>query len=180
MHFLDSYSARLEMFGGPLRDYQGLDIRYVTDTCRIRGAGTLSDVMRELREECHLEDFVGIENSLTDLAMDMGEAQHAKLFSELVSRMRSRRGTMIGMADWYSHGELYKASIIHLADASILWGITSGSNKVKYLLPIKRSEAAPASSYEPQPYSVGPSRFEILPAKPGPARNVQSPEACYL
>ena len=179
MHFLDSYSARLELFGEPLQHHDGPDIRYITDPSNLRGAGTVSEVLRELREDCNLSNFIGIENNLTDLAMDMGEFQHTRLFSDMISKMRSRNGTMIGIVDWYSHGEVYKANLIHLADASVLWGITSGSSKTKYLLPIKRGRVSPASSFEPQPYDVGPSFFKILPCKPQMVRKAQSPENCY-
>ncbi len=180
MHFLDSYSVKLELFGEPLKHYNSLDIRYVTDVSNLRGAGTVSYVLRELREECSLNNFVGIENSLTDLAMDMGESQHIRLFSEIVSKVVSRHGTMIGIADWYSHGEIYKANIIHIANASILWGITSGSSKTKYLLPIKRDGVCPASLYEPQPYDVGPSGLRILEVKPNAQRVPEDPGSCYL
>jgi len=180
MHFLDSYSVRLELFGEPLKDYTALDIRYVTDISNLRGAGTVSHVLRELREECALRNFMGIEDNLTDLAMDLGEAQHIRLFSEMVTKTVSRRGTMIGIADWYSHGEIYKANIIHIADASILWGITSGSSKTKYLLPIKRDGVSPASLYEPKPYDTGPAGLRILEVKPHVQKELEHPGNCYL
>jgi len=161
MHFVDSYSVRLEFFGRPVGNHDGLDVRYVTQNSKPSGTGTVSDIFRELKDEYRLSDFIGFENNLTDIAMGMGEFQHMKLFSEMVSRIKSRGGTMIGIADWYSHDETYKASLIHMADAAMLWGITSGNRKTKYLLPIKRSEISPASGFEVQPYEIGDSFMKL-------------------
>jgi len=161
MHFIDSYSVRLELFGRPVGNHDGLDVRYVTENSKPSGTGTVSDIFRELGDEFMLSDFVGFENNLTDIAMGMGEFQHMRLFSEMVSRIKSREGTMIGIADWYSHDETYKASLIHMADAALLWGITSGNKKTKYLLPIKRREISPASGFEVQPYEIGGSSMRL-------------------
>jgi len=180
MHFLDSYSVRLDLFGGPVREYDGIDIRYVTDTASLRGPGSVSQTFAQLREECGLKRFIGFEDNLTDLALSMGERQHAYLFSQIVSSVRSRDGTIIGLADWYSHGEIYKANLIHLSDASILFGITSGSSKTKYLLPIKRRRAFPASAYEPKPYRVGEGSFQLLSTGPKTLHKPIPQENCYL
>jgi hypothetical protein len=178
LHFIDSYSSKLDLFGQPIES-DGMDVRYVTDTCKPRGAGTLSEVFRELREECNLENFIGMENSLSDLAMDMGEYQHIRLFGDTVCRMRSRRGTMVGIADWYSHGETYKANIIHLSDASLLWGISSGGRKTKYLLPIKRSHVSSAASFEPRPYDLHGMTLRLLSGRVSRAASEGSQEGLY-
>jgi hypothetical protein len=176
MHFVDSYSKRLDSFGAPTHQ-EGLDVRYVTETGKARGCGTVSEVLSELREECALAHFFGIENNLSDLAMDMGEYQHVRLFSDFAHETRSRDGTIIGFADWYSHGETYKANLIHLADASMLWGITSGNTKMKYLLPIKRPVPSAAGSYEAKAYDISRSRIEISAREL--VRQARMPENCY-
>ena len=178
LHFVDSYSSRLELYGRPLA-HHGMDVRYVTDTCKARGPGTVSEVFREIREEFKLENFLGVENSLTDLATDMGEYQHTKLFSDIVCEMRARGGTMIGVADWYSHGETYKANIIHLADASLLWGITSGGNKAKYLLPIKRCDASSASSYNALPYDLDAGGIAVRSDRDVQSASEGAPDVLY-
>jgi hypothetical protein len=178
MHFVDSYSVKLEFFGWPVGDHDGLDVRYVTENSKTRGSGTISDVFREIGDECSLTDFVGFENNLTDITMGMGEFQHLRLFSEMTMLVRSRKGTMIGVADWYSHEETYKASLIHLADAAVLWGITSGNKKTKYLLPIKRREISPASGFEVRPYEIG-SSFMRLSSRDEPTLSPQLHEDLY-
>jgi hypothetical protein len=174
MHFVDSYSVRLELFGRPVGEHDGLDVRYVTENSKARGAGTISDVLREIREEFSLDGYIGLENNITDLAIEMGEFQHLRLFSEMVDRAKCADGTMIGIADWYSHDEVYKASIIHLADAAMLWGITSGNNKTKYLLPIKREEISPATGFHARHYEISKANMRLHTHNP---RNSSIPQA---
>ncbi len=160
LHFLDCHSANLQLFGTPDRN-KNHDLRYVVDTSATSGPGSLREVIHELWRESNPHDFLGLEFNLTDIAMDMGEREHISLFAHLLSGLKSRKGTVIGMADWYSHPETYKARMIHLADASLLWGVSSGERKAKYLLPIKRSVASSAEAFQPRVYRASGDGFQI-------------------
>ena len=161
VHFVDSYSCRLRLFGGPVGNSDGVDVRYVTDPSHLEGPGSVLDAYRGLDADGSLEGCIGLEWSLTDLAVDMGEQAHSKLFASILPTLRFNGATIVGIADWYSHSETYKARLIHLSDASILWGVTSGQKKAKYLLPVKRPSPAPASYYEPVGYEVAPGFFRL-------------------
>jgi len=178
LHFVDCYSSRLDLFGLPSR-HRDADIRYVVNPREHMGAGTVLGVMRELRTQGGPRGFLALEYSLSDIAVDLGEAGHVPVFSEMVLNSRSRRGTVIGIADWYSHREIYKARLIQISDASLLWGISSGDRKTKYILPIKRGRVNPAKRFEPKPYSISGSDLFFSTSATVPIQTPLAQEDCY-